>query len=619
MRRLAAAALVLVVTASLLASFVAVEQGGGSPVPTSSATATTSPVLNSFEFPSTVDTSSTVWEYPMIARALMLAGGSTDVALGDINGDGLTDLVVGVAGANVVSVFYRQSDGKLPSTPSANISLDSVPVRVGVIDAFSVGQSQVLVLERRINDFDQENLKIFNYTGPATPFAEFKNVSVYKTATEFVVGMFDGDSWPDIALVCPTLTPDSSNGMVEVRWGPDYGTNYLFFSGRGSLSITCGFFDGDDLVDLAVANYWDSTIHIFSQPFLPGSPPSSILFLQGNPTDLSAGRFNNDMLDDLAIVTENPSALRFFLQAGGLPSTETYNRLLAFPPSHVAPGRINSDSLDDIIILSSDRSIACSYLQLSAYPTWPTTPNYLFPTGYRPLAALCGQLDDEPANEVAVASSRPDGSGSSIAIYDFEDSWLSNSNATAWTNAYYAATALTSGDIDGNDVADLILSHPEVGAFGYMLGDKLSGYSSGESLHLLGYTPGEIVSLDLTGDAVSEIVVSAAGGTDFWTYSWDFSSPSSFKSCNSTCTGTITDIAQGDFNNDSLQDIAASTEKGTIEIFYGTGGWPAFGSSADLIIYEDYVSGWTLAVGDFNSDGLDDIAYPYPYCKIGIV
>jgi len=251
--------------------------------------------------------------------------------------------------------------------------------------------------------------------------------------------------------------------------------------------------------------------------------------------------------------------------------------------------------------------------------TWPERPDFLFPTGARPLAALSGQLDADPANELAIATSRQDWSGSSIAIYDFEDSWLSNSNATAWASELYTATGLASGDIDGNDVSDLVLLHPDLGAFGYMLGDASLGYSAGESMRLLGYIPSEMMLVDLDGDTISEIVVAKKGGSELWTYAWNLSNPGSFESALSDCTGNITDVATGDFNNDTLPDIVASTLRGTMEIFYNTGGWPAYGRTADLIIYEVYISNWTLAVGDFNSDGLDDIAYPYPGCKIGIV
>lgn len=624
-RRLAAAMLVTVLASSVLVPvFGGIESAGGSvssDVDRMLGQAFAVSGLAAVNFPSGINTSSTVWEYPMIARALMLAGGSTDAVLADINGDGRTDLIVGVAGANVVSVFYRESDGLFPSVPSANISLDSVPVRVSVIDAFSVGHPQILVLEKRTSDFDEENLKIYNYTGSAAPFSEFKNVSVYKTAADLVVGQFNGDSYPDVALVCPTLAPASTKGVVEIRFGPDYGTTIQFYAGNGSMSIASGFFNGDSLADLAVANYYDSTVYVFNQPFSFGNPPSSVSYVQGNPTDLSTGRLNADTLDDISVTTENPSAVRFFFQSGsgGLPSGEFTNRSLPFPPSHVSTGRVNSDSLDDLIVLSANKSVACTYLQLSSMPTWPQSPDFLFPTGTRPLAALSGQLDADPANELAIATSRQDWSGSSIAIYDFEDSWLSNSNATAWANELYSASGLASGDIDGNDVSDLVLLHPDLGAFGYMLGDATLGYSAGESMHLLGYIPSEMMLVDLDNDMISEIVVSKKGGPELWTYAWNLSNPGSFDSSRSNCTGNITDIATGDFNNDTLPDIVASTEKGTMEIFYNTGGWPAYVPTPDLIIYEVYITNWTLAVGDFNSDGLDDIAYPYPGCKIGIV
>ena len=47
--------------------------------------------LSSISFSQSINTSQTILEYPLVSRALMLPGGSTDVTMGDINEDGLDD------------------------------------------------------------------------------------------------------------------------------------------------------------------------------------------------------------------------------------------------------------------------------------------------------------------------------------------------------------------------------------------------------------------------------------------------------------------------------------------------------------------------------------------------
>ncbi len=82
------------------------------------------PSVEAVAFPDPFDTSVNVTEYPLISRALMLPGGSTDAILADINRDGIDDLVVGVSGqdSKYISLFYGLPDGTFASYPSYNIS-----------------------------------------------------------------------------------------------------------------------------------------------------------------------------------------------------------------------------------------------------------------------------------------------------------------------------------------------------------------------------------------------------------------------------------------------------------------------------------------------------------------
>jgi len=621
LRGFVAALLVIAIAVSLCLP-MSTGYGHQSQTPSSPAVAR-SPGTESLLFPTGVDTSSVVDEYWPIARALMLSGGSTDSVVADINADGRLDLVVAVSGTNQVSVFYRQPNNSFLSTPSANILLDSVPVGIAAIDAFSGGHFQIAVLEKRISDFEQEKLKIFNFTSETSPFYEFKNISVYQTAVDFVIGQFnlDIDFYPDIAFVCPSLDPRNSKGKIQILFGPNYGTWTQFSTGYGGCSIALGNFSGDGYQDLAVANFYDRNVNIFFQPFSDGNSPSANLTVTGNPVSLTAGDLNAGTLPDLAVATKNPSAVRFFFQSGGggLPATEWGNRSLTADPSFIESGRINSDGLDDIIVLSANESCASGFLQQPISPTWASAPDFSFPTGSVPRSAMMADLDGDGSNDLGVASARTDWTGSSLAIYSYHDSRLSNSNATASTNKQYNSSMIAVGDIDGNDVDDLVSLHPSLGAMGYLLGNKVTGFTSSEDLHSLGFVPSELLVQDLNGDGRNEILISQSAGNGVYLYAWNVSHPGYFNSSQVTCQGNITDIALGDFNSDSLSDLAVATDNGTLEIFLNGGAAVPYSSLADESVHLSHVQNWTIAVGDFNDDGKDDIAYPYPTTKIGLL
>jgi hypothetical protein len=103
------------------------------------------PSVTSVAFPGAHDTSLNVTEYPLLSRALMLPGGSTDAVIADLNKDSLDDLVVGVSGqdSKYVSVFYGLPDQTYSSYPSYNISLDRNPIALAVIDRYLDGTLRI--------------------------------------------------------------------------------------------------------------------------------------------------------------------------------------------------------------------------------------------------------------------------------------------------------------------------------------------------------------------------------------------------------------------------------------------------------------------------------------------
>ena len=109
-----------------------------------------------------LNTSQSVPEYPLIARALMLSGGSTDVALDDVNSDGLKDLIVGVSGLQkYVSIFAGQPSGEFDSYATYNISLTRNPIAVSALELD--GNKSIVALERRVSVSESDCIEVFPY------------------------------------------------------------------------------------------------------------------------------------------------------------------------------------------------------------------------------------------------------------------------------------------------------------------------------------------------------------------------------------------------------------------------------------------------------------------------
>jgi PKD repeat protein len=172
---------------------------------------------------------------------------------------------------------------------------------------------------------------------------------------------------------------------------------------------------------------------------------------------------------------------------------------------------------------------------------------------------------------------------------------------------------MATGDIDGDDTEDLVLGYPETNSFGYMLG------FSGDTVFVgLGYAPLDIIVTDVNGDSFADVLTCNGTHPYGLFYLGDPSDPGSLVMSMFNCSANITDIATGDLNGDGLIDVAAATVNGTIEVFMNTGSSPVYISSLALNVTPGAAIP-SIVVGDFDSDGLDDIAYPRSPNRIDVL
>jgi len=236
--------------------------------------------------------------------------------------------------------------------------------------------------------------------------------------------------------------------------------------------MSSGGFDGNGTADLAVSNRHDSTVEVFLSPFDPPvASPNWTLTVTGEPRSIVAGHFNGDSDIDLAVACESPDSIQFFYQSTGeLPTTHSLEVTLTIPCSKLVAGDLSNDGREDLLVLADEMCVAHGHYQSASAPLWSQEPDIAFPTGAGPLGAVMGDLTGDGVPDLAIASARLDMSGSSIAVYPSRSSGLSNSNGTIWTYSSYEASILAVGDLNGDDLEDLVLGYPETNSFGYMLG-----------------------------------------------------------------------------------------------------------------------------------------------------
>jgi hypothetical protein len=248
--------------------------------------------------------------------------GSTNVTVGDFNGDGFPDLAVSNGDSNSVSILVGYGDGTF-----------------GPPTDYPVGKKPFTIATDDFNHDGKLDLVTANLTG--------NSISV-------LLGNGDGTFQPQ--------------------------TEYL--TGRDAQYVSVADFNGDNNPDLAVANEDDNTIAImlgkgdgtFGTPayLAAGANPSGVI-----PVDL-----NGDGKLDLAVADSNydrggSSQLSVFLGNGDGTFQPRTDYLTGFGPRTVVAGDFNGDGRLDLATANNDSANVSILLQQSVVFS---RQNVIFPT-----------------------------------------------------------------------------------------------------------------------------------------------------------------------------------------------------------------------------------------------
>jgi hypothetical protein len=561
------------------------------------------------------------------------------VAVGDLNGDGVPDLAV-ANGRTIdnrpghVSILLGNDDGTLQA-PLTFAAGSTNPASVAIGDFNGDGVSDLAVTNAPESSVNPGSVSVLigngngTFQAPRTFAAGFNPHSV-------VVGDFNGDRVLDLVVANARNPFTGDPGDVSVLLGNGDGTFQVpltFAAANNPWSLAVGDFNGDGVRDLAVAN---ARVYVNGDPGDPGSV--SVLLGNGdgtfrapltlaansNPYFIAVGDFNGDRVPDLAVanaqdpVSYGPGNVAVLLGNGDGTFQAPLTLAAADNPGSVAVGDFNGDGKLDLAAANVAAAGLSHPSQVSVLlgngeGTFHAARNF---AAASPRALAVSDFDCDGKLDLVVANAGFGG----LPVPGHVSVLLGNGDGTFEAAPTVAAgkapRSVAVGDFNSDGLPDLAVANEgdrnlgDPGNVSVLL-TRGDGTFQAALTFTAGNHPQSVTVGDFNGDGKPDLAVANAGNLNLGdpgnvsvllgNGDGTFGAPLTFA------TGTAPlSVAVGDFNGDEKPDLAvANFSSRTVSVLLGNGDGTF---QAPLTFTTGTRRPRFVAVGDFNGDGKPDLA-----------
>ncbi|ELS03307.1 putative calcium-binding protein,FG-GAP repeat protein [Xenococcus sp. PCC 7305] len=530
-----------------------------------------------------------------------------EIAIGDFNGDGVSDLAVANVGSNFISVLEGNNDGTFNAAKNIPISEEpyggAYNVSVEDIDGDGINDLVVGTTSSEVVVLQGEGNSNFSLSQTA-------NTGAFLSST-FTTADLDNDGNPDVLGIRDrdlVVLNNDGNGNLEA-------TKTIEVPGYDSYSLASGDFNGDGIADFAVA---DGGVSILISNG-DGSFTDSVVDDITNTREIATTDINRDGVLDLVVTNDNVTTL-LGNGDGSFANPVTYE---VDTPSVVAVEDLNQDGIVDIVTGTTvgSQQDAVSVLLGKADGTFEDAVNYntsfLYESRFEP---------NTPPLEIKLEDFDGDG------LVDIATGNISSSNVVVLAGNGDGTFVDTPAIDDESDNFSLLVDLNNDGNLD-LLGNRLQRLGNGDGtfgevseFSEYSYRQYNVTSADFNGDGVDDLVVNNSR----LVFGYGFRIEDNISVLLNDGTGTFdvqvsltssnenSVVKKGDFNGDGFVDLAISNDlftSGFNDYYYRELDSSRVsvllsnnnGTFSDAINTEITINNSILAATDLDNNGIDDI------------
>jgi hypothetical protein len=314
----------------------------------------------------------------------------------------------------------------------------------------------------------------------------------------------------------------------------------------------------------------------------------------------AVGDFNKDNILDVAVCNYSSNNVTVLMGKGDGTFETAVNYAVGTEPSAITVADLNNDGYPDIAV-ADEIGKTVAVLLNKADGTGTFNAAVLYPAGQAPRGIVAGSLRNNGIMDLVVANNL----GGDVTVF------LGKGDGTFKPGVNYAADvnpkSVALGDFSGNGILDIAVANHNTNDVSILMGNG-DGTFKAPVDYPVGTDPRHVLAFDFNKDGILDLAT-ANGGESTVSILYGKGDGTFEPQIKYNAATSPRWLAVADYNNDGNLDIATSNyDAKNVSILLGTS-LSAAGQA--FLAPQNYIVGNNptgLVAGDFNGDGLADIA-----------